>query len=86
MAGILRVLLARRLEDRVLDGAFSAVAVGESIIIMTAYLRSAPAERGSTWFGILENAKGLILSVGTCSIVETDREVGNSFVFQAGNR
>jgi hypothetical protein len=54
--------------------------VGESIIIITACLRLAPAERGSTWFGMLENAKGLVFSVGTCSMVETDGGVGDSFL------
>jgi len=56
------------------------VVVGESIIIMTACLRLAPAERGSTWFGMLENVKGLVLSGGTGSIVETDGGVGDSFL------
>jgi len=56
------------------------VVVGESIIIMTACLRLAPAERGSTWFDMLENVKGLVLSGGTGSIVETDGGVGDSFL------
>ena len=45
---ILLVLLVRRLEDGVWDGMVGGADVGESIIIMTACLRLAPAERGST--------------------------------------
>ena len=48
---------------------------------MTACLRLAPAEKGSTWFGMLENVKGPgRLSIGICSIVETDEGVGESFL------
>jgi len=58
-----------------------AVAIGESIIIMTACLRLAPAERGSTWFGILEKVKGPgMLSVVADSMVETTGGVGDSFL------
>jgi len=68
----LLVLLVRRLEDVVWEGIVGDVAVVESIIIMTACLRLAPADRGSIWFGMLEKVKGPgVLSVGTGSTVET---------------
>ena len=55
--------------------------VGESIIIMTACLRLAPAERGSTWFGMLERVKGPgMLSVVAGSMVEITGGVGDSFL------
>jgi hypothetical protein len=39
---------------------------------MTACLRLAPVTRGSTWFGMAENVKGLeVASVKTGSMVET---------------
>lgn len=48
---------------------------------MTACLRFAPAEIGSTWLEMAENAKGLgVLSVGTGSMVETEGGVGDSFL------
>ena len=56
-------------------------AVGESIIIMTACLRFAPAEKGSTWLWMLEKAKGLgALSVSIGSMVEIAGGVGDSFL------
>ena len=55
--------------------------MGESIIIMTACLRLAPADRGSTWLGMLEKAKGTgVLSIVTGSMVETAGGVGDSFL------
>lgn len=57
------------------------VAVGESIIIITACLRLAPAVRGSTWVGIVENVKGPeAISVRPGSIAETAGGVGDSFL------
>jgi len=57
------------------------VAVGESIIIMTACLRLAPAEKGSTWFGILEKVKGPgVSSIVTGSMAEIAGGVGDSFL------
>jgi len=57
------------------------VVMGESIIIMTACLRLAPADRGSTWFGMLEKVKGAgALSIGTGSMAETAGGVGDSFL------
>jgi len=75
------VLLVRRLEDGIWAGMVGDVAVGESIIIMTACRRLAPAERGSAWVGISEKAKGLeVLSTGTGSIAEVAEGVGDSFL------
>jgi len=77
---MLLVLLVRRLEDGVWDGTVGDVATGESIIIMTVCLRLAPAERASTWFGMLEMVKGLgVLSARTGSIFEAAGGVGDSF-------
>lgn len=75
------MLLVRRLEEGVCKGMLGGAAVGESIIIMTACLRFAPAEKGSSWFGMLENANGLgTLSIGAGPMVETAGGVGDSFL------
>jgi hypothetical protein len=80
-AFMLLALLVRRLEDGVWLGMVGDVAIGESIIIMTACLRLAPADGGSTWFGTLEKVKGPgVLSVGTDSIAEIAEGVGDSFL------
>jgi len=79
-AFMLLVLLVRRLEDGVWEWAVGAGVVGESIIIMTACLRLAPAERGSTWVGMLENVKGPGVSVETGSIVVIIGGVGDPFL------
>ena len=78
---MLLVLLVRRLEDGVWEGMVGDVVIGESNIIMTACRRLAPAERGSTWFGTLEKAKGAgVLSIGTGSTAEVARGMGDSFL------
>lgn len=78
-AFMLLVLLVRRLEEA--EGRVGGVVTGESIIIITACLRLAPAVRGSTWFGIVENVKGPgALSVRTGSVAETAGGVGDSFL------
>jgi len=77
----LLVLLVRRLEVGIWEGIVGDVVIGESIIIMTACLRLAPAERGSTWLGMLEKVIGAwTLSIGTDSRVETAEGVGDSFL------
>ncbi|KAF9642684.1 hypothetical protein BDM02DRAFT_1974009 [Thelephora ganbajun] len=78
---MLLMLLVRRLEDGVWDGVDGDVADGESIIIITACLRLAPAERDPTWFGMLENVRGPgALSVGKGSMFEVAGGVGDSFL------